>query len=214
MMPGGGLGKSLYFPQQLLHVQNPACKSSLVESQDPCVLFANVLCEGSSTKDSKSEKEQQPDCRYSLKLTYESSGPQPIILGQPQHNSVKDGTFNYYYLTLKEKDIVDNQQIVAVLSSMKGNADLYMNYIDTPQRNNPEEWDLPTQKEYMYKSTNTGMKQDMIKIDANKDQNLHDCFQRFNNKFGNEAECAVVFGIYSPAQTTENIKDINRTNIT
>ena len=66
----------------------------------------------------------------------------------------------------------------------------------------------------MYKSTNTGMKQDMIKIDANKDQNLHDCFQRFNNKFGNEAECAVVFGIYSPAQTTENIKDINRTNIT
>ena len=36
---------------------------------------------------------------------------------------------------------------------MKGNADLYVKYIDNPQKSNPEEWDLPNAKEYLYKST-------------------------------------------------------------
>ena len=51
-----------------------------------------------------------------------------MIVGQPQHNVVKDGSFNYYYLVVREKTINDNQQIMAVLSSMKGNADLYVSF--------------------------------------------------------------------------------------
>jgi len=28
-------------------------------------------------------------------------------MGQPQHNIVKDGSFHYYYMTIKEKSIVE-----------------------------------------------------------------------------------------------------------
>ena len=131
----GSKGKAIYFPAKVLQSQNDACKSSLVDSTEACVLYASVLCEG--------ENGNNDECRYSIKLTYESSAPQPLIVGQPQHNAVKDGTFHYYYLNVKKKNIKENQNIVAVLSSLKGNADLYVKYIDTPQSSNPEEWELP-----------------------------------------------------------------------
>jgi hypothetical protein len=38
----------------------------------------------------------------------------------------------------------------------------------------------------------------MVKIDANNDKNLKDCFDRFSSKFGNERECAILFGVFSP----------------
>jgi hypothetical protein len=83
---------------------NPACGSSIEDSQEACVLFASVSCEPSSN-DKKQSKDEE--CRYALKLTYESSAPQPVIVGQPQHNIVKDGNFNYYYLIVKESAIRD-----------------------------------------------------------------------------------------------------------
>lgn len=122
--------KALYFPFKTIQKYNQACASSLFDSQDPCVLFASVLCEPSGTE-GKNTKEAE-ECRYALKVTYESSEPQPVIVGQPQHNVVKDGSFNYYYLIVRENTLHDNQQIMAVLSSMKGNADLYVNFLDTP----------------------------------------------------------------------------------
>ena len=125
VMVSAAKGKALYFPSKLLQKTNPACSSALVDSQDPCVLFASVLCEPSSA-DGKASKDDE--CRYALKLTYESQEPQSVIVGQPQHNVVKDGSFNYYYLVVREKTINDNQQIMAVLSSMKGNADLYVSF--------------------------------------------------------------------------------------
>ncbi len=88
---------------------------------------------------------------------------------------------------------------MAVLSSMRGNVDLYVSFRDTPQSSNPDTWVLPNQNEYVYKSTQTGLgNQDMIKIDAKKDQNLKDCFDRFLSRFGSERECAIVFGVFSP----------------
>ncbi len=42
---------------------------------------------------------------------------------------------------------------MAVLQSMKGNADLYIGFKDTPQQSNPETWELPTLSEYAYRST-------------------------------------------------------------
>jgi len=93
--------KALFFPTKLIQKVNPACQNALFDSQEPCVLFASVLCEP-TTQDGKSNYEE---CRYALKLTYESSTPQAVIVGQPQHNVVKDGSFNYYYLIVKEKNI-------------------------------------------------------------------------------------------------------------
>lgn len=72
-------------------------------------------------------------------------------------------------MTIKESSILEGQQIVAVLSSVKGNADLYVKFIDTPQRSNPNEWDTPNTKEYLYKSVMTADNQDIVKIDAKKD---------------------------------------------
>ena len=65
-------GKALYFPYKLIQKANPACSSALVDSQDPCVMFASVLCEPTSA-DGKISKEDE--CRYALKLTYETSTP-------------------------------------------------------------------------------------------------------------------------------------------
>ena len=93
---GGGKGKALFFPAKKIQSQNRACSSTIEDSVDPCVLFASVFCEGTSDKD---------ECRYSIKLTYESSAAQPLIIGQPQHNIVKDGTYHYFYMILKQQSI-------------------------------------------------------------------------------------------------------------
>ncbi len=37
----------------------------------------------------------------------------------------------------------------------------------------------------------------MIRINAFNDKNLKECFSRFNSLYGNERECALIFGIYS-----------------
>jgi hypothetical protein len=63
MVKGSGKGKALYFTAKNIQLSNRACASALEESVDPCVLFASVYCEGSSEKD---------ECRYAIKLTYES----------------------------------------------------------------------------------------------------------------------------------------------
>jgi glyceraldehyde-3-phosphate dehydrogenase/erythrose-4-phosphate dehydrogenase len=99
-----------------------------VESSEPCVLYASVVCEATTEK----KKGTTEECKYSLKLTYESTGLQQVVIGQPQHNVVKDGTYNYYYLTVKQSSLREGQKIVSVLSSTKGNADLYVKFIDTP----------------------------------------------------------------------------------
>jgi hypothetical protein len=46
---------------------------------------------------------------------------------------------------------------MAVLSSMKGNADLFVTLRDTPQSSNPDTWNMPDQNFYDYKSTQTGI---------------------------------------------------------
>ncbi len=105
MIKGSGRGKAIYFTAKNIQSANRACASALEESVDPCVLFASVFCEGS-------DKEE---CHYAIKLTYESSAPQPLIMGQPQHNVVKDGSFHYYYMLIKEKTIIEGQNIMASL---------------------------------------------------------------------------------------------------
>ena len=62
--------KALYFPSKSIQKTNNACQGALVDSQEPCVLFASVLCEGSSEGAKKGKEEEE--CRYALKLTYES----------------------------------------------------------------------------------------------------------------------------------------------
>jgi hypothetical protein len=64
MIKGGGKGKALFFTTKNIQNQNRACSSVLEESVDPCVLFASVVCEG-----------EKDECRYAIKLTYESSAP-------------------------------------------------------------------------------------------------------------------------------------------
>ncbi len=49
----------------------------------------------------------------------------------------------------------------------------------------------------------------MIKIDANNDPNLKDCFSRFSSRFGSDKECAIIFGVYSPNQKGGSITDIS-----
>ena len=52
---------------------------------------------------------------------------------------------------------------MASLQSMRGNADLYMSFKDTPLSSNPDTWELPNQSDYAYKSTQQGLNnQDMI----------------------------------------------------
>jgi hypothetical protein len=71
VMVNAAKGKALYFPSKMIQKANPACSSALVDSQDPCVMFASVLCEPGS--DGRVSKEDE--CRYALKLTYETSTP-------------------------------------------------------------------------------------------------------------------------------------------
>lgn len=141
-------GKALFIPAKFMQQSNSACQGALVDSTEACVLFASVLCESA---------EKDDYCKYSVKLTYESSAPQAVIVGQPQHNVVKDGSFNYYYMTVKESTLQQGQNIMAVLSSMKGNADLYIGFKDTPQGSNPDTWEVPNQNDYVYKSTQVGL---------------------------------------------------------
>ncbi len=65
------------------------------------------------------------DCKYSLKLSYQSDSPQQLVIGMPQHDIVKQGEFNYYYIIVRENK---TKQIYAVLNSLSGNADLYVRY--------------------------------------------------------------------------------------
>jgi hypothetical protein len=46
---------------------------------------------------------------------------------------------------------------MAVLSSMKGNTDLYVTFKDSPQGSNIDTWELPNQNDYVYKSTQVGI---------------------------------------------------------
>lgn len=123
---------------------------------------------------------------------------QQIYIGQPVHRVVKDGQYQNYYLTVKKSSITGQNNMVAVLTSMKGNADVYVKFQETPQSSNPNEWDTPNELEYAYKSTQAADKQDMIKIDLVKDPNLNDCFDKFSNRYGLEPECAILFSIFSP----------------
>lgn len=52
----------------------------------------------------------------------------------------------------------------------------------------------------------------MVKIDANNDKNLKDCFDRFSQRFGPDRECAIIFGVYSPAtgKDSSQITDISQ----
>ena len=47
----------------------------------------------------------------------------------PYHDIMKDGTYRYYYLVVRENRTED---IYAVLNSIKGNSDLYVGYQDNP----------------------------------------------------------------------------------
>lgn len=99
--------------------------------------------------------------------------------------------------------------MIAVLTSMKGNADLFVKFQETPQSMNPNEWDPPNELEYVYKSTQSADKQDIVKIDLGRDPNLLDCFQKFSNRYGTEPECAILFSIFSPL--TQEGRDAMRT---
>jgi len=83
----------LFFPKQLIGVQNNGCRDSLAESSDACVLYTSVKCEGTI------------ECRYALAVAYEGGGPQQLAVGVPQHSVVKDGSFNYYYLRVRQDHI-------------------------------------------------------------------------------------------------------------
>jgi hypothetical protein len=52
-------------------------------------------------------------------------------------------------------------------------------------------------------------KQDVVKIDLAKDPNLLDCFQRFENRYGQEPECAILFSVFAPL--TQEGRDAMRT---
>ena len=58
-------------------------------------------------------------------MSYEKGAPQKLTFGVPQHDVVKDGSFNYYYMIVREGK---QKQIYAVLNSLSGNADLYVNF--------------------------------------------------------------------------------------
>jgi hypothetical protein len=60
-------------------------------------------------------------------------------------------------MLLKEQNIQEGQNVMAVLQSIKGNTDLYVGFKDTPQSSNPDTWELPTMNEYAYKSTQVGV---------------------------------------------------------
>jgi hypothetical protein len=88
---GGSKGKAVYLSAQQIQKTNPLCAgtySSLAPETEPCAIFIGVQC--------------LEDCKYSLKLSYGRDGPQSIVVGVPQHDIVKEGSFNYYYLNVRE----------------------------------------------------------------------------------------------------------------
>jgi len=73
-----------------------------------------------------------------------------IPVGVPQHGILKDQGFSYYYVTVREKQ---TKTIYTALSSLNGNADLYVKFIDNPSKKNMEEWSKPSLTDYNFKST-------------------------------------------------------------
>eukprot|EP00347_Sterkiella_histriomuscorum_P008919 403343241 len=189
----GNNGKSVYISRQKIQSSSESCQPEIENYVDvePCAIFVGVFCEN--------------ECKYSLKLSYEKGAPQKLTFGVPQHDVVKDGSFNYYYMIVREGK---QKQIYAVLNSLSGNADLYVNFQDNPQNSSPEKWRLPTSSQYIIKSTEV-LKQDMINI---QESQMKDCFGRYTGgEDQSERICAIVFGVYSPTQNANSDDDDSNT---
>jgi hypothetical protein len=115
-----------------------------------------------------------------------------LIVGVPQHDIIKHGEFNYYYLIVREGK---TKQIYGVLNSLAGNADLYVRFQENPHSKSPENWLAPSSSEYSMKSTEL-FKQDMVVI---KPDDLKSCFSKFKSDDSSDPkQCGIIFGISSP----------------
>jgi len=86
------------------------------------------------------------------------------------------------------------QVLYSTLSSLHGNADLYVSLVDNPASTAPENWARPTLKDYVKKSVNYEG-QDIVKL---LKDDLDDCYQRFDTaKYGQGRECVVIYGVYA-----------------
>lgn len=70
----------------------------------------------------------------------------------PQHDSVMTNEYNYYYLNVKKDKQKD---IYAVLSTLTGNADLFVSFEPSPSTNDIRTWKMPTERNNVMKSTET-----------------------------------------------------------
>ena len=66
---GGSRSKAFYFAAQKIQKSSPSCRSYALTEQEPCALYVAVQC--------------VDECKYSLKLTYDTLAPQQLILGVP-----------------------------------------------------------------------------------------------------------------------------------
>lgn len=119
-------------------------------------------------------------------MTYANSLPNHLTFGMPQHDSVELGEYNYYYLNVKKDKQKD---IYAVLSTLTGNADIYVTFEPSPATNDIRTWKKPTEKNNVLKSTET-LAQDVIRI---KPSDLQQCFKDKRNV---DEECSIVIGVY------------------
>ena len=85
---------------------------------EECGIFVTIFCTGDQ------------ECKYSLMLTEENSSPTKIVFGKPLNQIMRDETYSYYYVVLKEGKT--DKDILLVLSSDKRNADLYVSLQENP----------------------------------------------------------------------------------
>ncbi|MFS8160179.1 MAG: hypothetical protein ACMG6E_08210 [Candidatus Roizmanbacteria bacterium] len=83
-------------------------------------------------------------------MTYDNGEPQTLSMGHPTHGLVREGNFNYFYTIVNKgmkgfgKGEENSEVMIAVLTSLSGNSDLYLSVEDNPSTKDLSNWKLPT----------------------------------------------------------------------
>jgi len=121
-------------------------------------------------------------------LFYNDDTPQEVFSGLPQHETIKKGTYRYYYSIISE-DKAENLEAVLKVYSPK--VQLFASFERDVVSKSPSQWTKPTLENHQF-TAKAILGQKMLTLD---EEHLASCFNAQAKKEGKE--CGVIFGIYA-----------------
>jgi hypothetical protein len=82
-----------------------------------------------------------------VEITYENHNPKRIVSGVAKHSMMSGKSFAYYYLPVSATHMAD---VLAILTPLSGDADLYITLQQDVAFNGEMAWDLPEKNNFRY----------------------------------------------------------------